>query len=425
MRDQLLGLPVKDRDWVVVGATAAAMRARDFKQVGRDFPVFLHPQTREAYALARTERKTGSGHHGFAFDSSPRVTLEADLQRRDLTINAMARTHDGELIDPHGGLADLRNGWLRHTSAAFVEDPLRVLRVARFAALLQPRGFSVAPQTLGLMRRMVAAGELTTLTPERVWQELERALACPAPAEFIQVLRDCGALAVVLPEVDRLFGVPQPAQHHPEIDTGEHILLCLQQARKLTNDPVVVYATLMHDLGKGLTPPAQWPRHPGHEKTGLRLLQQLQQRLPIPKEFAALARLVCEHHTKLHRIRQLKPATVLRLLESLDAMRRPQRLHRFLLACEADARGRTGFENSDYPQRNYLTTVHKAVQGIDNAAVLAGSAGGTPQQRIRQARLHQVTDTMAAMTATGADGYRTPTRASGPECLTSPGEPDD
>ncbi len=390
VRDKLLGLPVKDRDWVVVGATVDDMLALNYKQVGKEFPVFLHPETKEEYALARTERKTGPGHRGFDFDSSASVTLDEDLVRRDLTINAIAENEDGELIDPYGGQHDLGNKFIRHMSNAFVEDPLRVLRVARFAARFSHMGFSVVPETMELMRRVVNDGELNTLTPERVWNELELALSYETPSEFIRILKECGALAVVLPEIDKLFGVPQPEKYHPEIDTGEHILLCLEQARKLTTDGAVLYATLVHDVGKGLTPPDKWPSHVGHEGAGLKLLDDLEQRLPVPKEYAALARLVCEHHTKLHRVKELKPSTVLKLLESLDAIRRPERLEKFLLACESDARGRTGLEEREYPQRDYLGAILSAVQTINSGELIAANQGSDPKDLIHAKRLEVV-----------------------------------
>ena len=392
VRDKLLGIPVKDKDWVVVGATVDDMLALDYKQVGKDFPVFLHPETKEEYALARTERKIGPGHRGFDFECSASVTLEEDLVRRDITINSMAETEDGELIDPYGGQYDIGNGHIRHMSDAFVEDPLRVLRVARFAARFSHMGFSVVPDTMKLMKHVVEDGELETLTPERVWRELELALGYRTPSEFVRVLRECGALAVVLPEVDKLFGVPQPEKYHPEIDTGKHILLCLEQARKLTDDPAVLYATLVHDMGKGLTPQEKWPSHVGHEQAGLALLKNLEQRLPVPKEFAALARLVCEHHTKLHRVHELKPTTVLKLLESLDAIRRPERLHKFLTACEADARGRTGLEERNYSQREYLDAIQSSVLTIDSGQVVSENPNKDPKDVIHAKRLEVVSN---------------------------------
>ena len=397
VRDKLLGLPVKDRDWVVVGATAEDMLAKGFRQVGKDFPVFLHPETKEEYALARTERKIGPGHRGFAFDSSTSVTLEEDLVRRDLTINAIAETLDGEIIDPYGGTKDLENGHIRHTSDAFTEDPLRVLRVARFAARFASKGFSVVEPTIQLMKQVVEDGELQELTPERVWKEFELALSYKNPEEFIKVLRACGALEVVLPEVNRLFGVPQPEKYHPEIDTGEHILLCLQQACKLSDDPAVRYATLVHDVGKGLTPRDKWPSHIGHEKAGLSLLADIEARLPVPKEYSALSRLVCEHHTKLHRVQELRPNTLLELMERLDAIRRPERLQKFLAACEADARGRTGLETREYPQRDYLQAVLDALLAMDSGKIIAEAGGGDAREIISRARLEIVKQTVVRL----------------------------
>lgn len=390
VRDKLLGLPVKDHDWVVVGASPREMLDEGYRQVGKDFPVFLHPESNEEYALARTERKVAPGHTGFAFDTSQAVTLEQDLQRRDLTINAIAEDSEGKLVDPYGGASDIEKRILRHVSDAFSEDPLRVLRVARFAARFAHLGFSVADETMQLMRDMVAGGELDTLVGERVWSELERALVEARPDAFVRVLHDCGALGVILPEVDALFGVPQPPKYHPEVDTGIHTLMCLEQARKLSSDSAVLYATLVHDVGKALTDRARWPSHVGHESLGRQALAAIEQRLPLPREHAALARLVCEHHTKLHRVQELKPTTLLKLLESLDAIRRPERLDKFLLACEADARGRTGLEDRDYPQRQYLLTVLKAANSIDIPALLADQPDGDPKTLIGRGRLEAI-----------------------------------
>ena len=399
VRDRLLDIPVKDRDWVVVGATPGQMLDAGYRQVGKGFPVFLHPDTGEEYALARTERKVAPGHTGFEIHASPDVTLEEDLLRRDLTINAIAETPEGELVDPYDGVADINRRCLRHISDAFSEDPLRVLRVARFAARFADRGFTVAPETMALMRDMVKAGELDTLVGERVWQEINRALGEATPAAFVSVLRECGALKVILPEVDALFGVPQPEQHHPEIDTGKHILLCLEQARKLSDDTRVMWATLVHDVGKGVTDPQQWPRHIAHEHKGLALLDAIEARLPIPKDHAALARLVCEHHTRLHRVQELKPATLLKLLERLDGIRRPERLELFLLACEADARGRTGLEARPYPQRQYLEKVLAAVTALDIPALLAQHPEGDPRSLIHDQRLKRVSEAVAELRA--------------------------
>jgi tRNA nucleotidyltransferase (CCA-adding enzyme) len=342
IRDRLLGLPVTERDWVVVGATPEAMRDRGFRAVGRDFPVFLHPETGEEYALARTERKTGPGHGGFSFHAAPEVTLEADLRRRDLTINAIAEAPDGTLIDPYGGRGDLERRLLRHVSEAFIEDPLRVLRVARFAARLQPLGFRVAPETRELMAQIAAGDELRQLSAERIWKETQRALAAAAPRAFVSVLRDCGALRVLFPEIDALFGVPQRADYHPEIDTGLHLLMALDRAAELTPEPLIRFAVLVHDLGKAVTPADVLPRHIGHERAGLPLVEDVCARLRVPGEYRRLALLVTRLHLQCHKARELRPDTLLRLFRDLDIYRRPQTLEHFLLACEADARGRGG-----------------------------------------------------------------------------------
>ena len=392
VRDKLLDIPVKDEDWVVVGARSEDLLEMGYRQVGKGFPVFLHPETNQEYALARTERKIGPGHNAFDFDISEHVSLEEDLHRRDLTVNAMAESKSGEIIDPYGGQRDLTNKVLRHVSEAFSEDPLRVLRVARFAARFKDRGFVVADETMSLMTTMVASGELETLVIERVWQEIELALATAAPQEFVSVLKQCGALAVILPEVDALFGVPQPEKYHPEIDTGVHILMSLEQAAKLSDDVTVRYATLVHDVGKAVTEKSKWPRHHGHETLGITLQQSIAQRLRVPNGHAQLAALVCEHHTKLHRLEQLRPSTLLKLLESLDAMRQPERLERFLLACEADARGRTGFEDREYPQRDYLNAVLKAINQLDVKALLAENCKRSPPEVIRSMRLQIISE---------------------------------
>ena len=350
VRDRLLGLPVKDRDYVVVGATPAQMEAAGFKPVGADFPVFLHPDTKEEYALARTERKSGHGYKGFTVYATPEVTLADDLRRRDLTINAMAQAEDGTLIDPFDGVEDLRKGLLRHVSPAFVEDPVRVLRVARFAARFAHRQFRVADETRELMRRMVETGEVDHLVAERVWVELERALGEPQPSTFFTVLRDCEALKRLFPEVDALFGVPQPPQHHPEIDTGVHTLMVVNQAAEFSPDARVRFAALVHDLGKGATPPEEWPRHIGHEERGVPIIDGLCRRLRVPNEYREIALAVARGHLLCHRAEELRPGSVLELLESIDAFRRPERLEMFLHACEADFRGRAGFEARAYPQ---------------------------------------------------------------------------
>lgn len=394
VRDKLLGYPHHERDWVVVGARPNELEAKGFVPVGKDFPVFLHPETKEEYALARTERKTGSGYSGFQFHSAPDVTLEEDLRRRDLTINAMAEDEHGQLVDPYGGREDLRRKLLRHVSPAFVEDPVRVLRVARFAARYHHLGFRIAPETLALMKELVQNGEVDHLVAERIWKETERALLERSPHIFITSLRECGALGRIMPELDALFGVPQPPEHHPEIDTGEHCLLVLQQAAALSESASVRFAALVHDLGKGITPPSQWPRHIGHEKRGLPLLNQLCERLAVPKEHRELARLATEFHTHCHRAQELKPSTVLKLLKSTDAFRRPERFEEFLLCCEADARGRTGFENRPYPQADYLRAALAACLSIDNRDIAAqgvtGKAFGRALDQERLSRLHTV-----------------------------------
>jgi len=372
VRDKLLGFNKSDRDWVVVGASVTQMLNAGFNQVGKDFPVFLHPKTKEEHALARTERKTGPGYTGFAFNADPSVTLEEDLLRRDLTINAIAQDSDGNLIDPYGGVKDIENRVLRHVSAAFTEDPLRVLRVARFAARFAPLGFRIAEETMALMRQLSSSGELQHLVAERVWQEMEKALHTAAPAEFFRSLRACGALQIILPEVDNLFGVPQPPLHHPEVDTGVHVLMCVEQATQLSDDPVVRFATLMHDLGKALTPKDNWPHHHGHEQLGVALIDAVCARLRVPKKYQQVARLVSQFHTHCHRAQELRADTMLRLFESLDAFRRPGQVAQFLLACEADSRGRTGFEDREYPQADFLRGALVAAQTVNIAGVLKG-----------------------------------------------------
>lgn len=364
VRDRLLGRPVSEVDWVVVGASAEQMLELGYRPVGADFPVFLHPQTGEEYALARTERKSGRGYGGFTFHASPDVTLEQDLIRRDLTVNAMAEDDQGNLIDPYNGQQDLKARILRHVSPAFAEDPLRVLRVARFAARYAPLGFSVAPETLMLMRQLAESGELAHLTAERSWKEISRALMEPRPEVFVQVLRDCGALAALLPEVDDLFGVPQPQAHHPEIDTGVHVLSVLRQCAEHDQPLNVRWASLLHDVGKGLTPEAEWPRHIAHEHKGLRLIEAINARCKAPRECAELAMLVGEFHTHGHRALELRPSTLLELLQRFDVFRRPQRFVEFVAACEMDARGRLGLEQRDYPQAAYLLGAAEAARQV-------------------------------------------------------------
>jgi tRNA nucleotidyltransferase (CCA-adding enzyme) len=354
VRDELLGRAVRERDWVVVGSTPQSMLDAGYRQVGRDFPVFLHPETNEEYALARTERKTGRGYHGFELRFSPDVTLEDDLRRRDLTINAIARAPDGRLIDPCGGQRDLEARALRHVSEAFNEDPVRILRVARFLARFQPLGFSVAAETLVRMRAMVASGEVDALVAERVWQETDRALAEPAPDAWLRLLHDCGALARIYPELDALYGVPQPEKWHPEIDTGLHIELVLQAAADLTSEPRIRFAALMHDLGKGRTPRSQWPTHHGHEERGVEMLREVATRLRVPGDYRELAELAARWHGLANRAMELRPRTLLELLEACDAMRRPDRFRELLLAFEADYRGRGGWRLRPYPQAERL-----------------------------------------------------------------------
>ncbi|MGK4358200.1 multifunctional CCA addition/repair protein [Ectopseudomonas chengduensis] len=364
VRDRLLGRPISEVDWVVVGASAEQMLELGYRPVGADFPVFLHPQTGEEYALARTERKSGRGYGGFTFHASPDVTLEQDLIRRDLTVNAMAEDDQGNLIDPYNGQQDLQARILRHVSPAFAEDPLRVLRVARFAARYAPLGFSVAPETLMLMRELAESGELAHLTAERSWKEISRALMEPRPDVFVQVLRDCGALAALLPEVDDLFGVPQPQAHHPEIDTGVHVLSVLHQCAEHDQPLNVRWASLLHDVGKGLTPEDEWPRHIAHEQKGLRLIQAINERCKAPRDCAELAMLVGEFHTHGHRALELRPSTLLELLQRFDVFRRPQRFAEFVAACEMDARGRLGLEQRDYPQAAYLLGAAEAARQV-------------------------------------------------------------
>jgi tRNA nucleotidyltransferase (CCA-adding enzyme) len=364
VRDALLGIPVKERDWVVVGGTREELLRLKYREVGRDFPVFLHPETREEHALARLERKVAPGYRGFSVEFGPEVTLEEDLARRDLTINAIAQAADGTLLDPYGGRRDLEARLLRHVSPAFIEDPVRVLRVARFAARFAPLGFSVAPETLALMRAMVERREVEALVPERVWQETEKALREPKAGEFFRVLRACGALKPIFPEIDALFGVPQPAQWHPEIDTGLHTLLVLDQAALLSAEPKIRFAALVHDLGKATTPPAEWPSHRGHEERSVSLIDALAERLRLPAEYRELAMIVARYHGIVHRASELRPSTILEFLERADAFRRPERFTQALLACEADARGRTGLEDRPYPQRAYLQAARDAAAAI-------------------------------------------------------------
>ncbi len=391
VRDKLLGLPVKDHDWVVVGATPQQLLDQGYKQVGKDFPVFLHPHTKEEYALARTERKTGPGYTGFSFHAAPDVTLEDDLIRRDLTINALAMGPDGEIIDPFGGQQDLAAKKLRHVSDAFAEDPVRILRVARFYSRYAAQGFTIADETIELMRNMVANGEVDALVAERVWTETQRALEEKQPSHFFLALRACGALARLYPEIDALFGVPQPEKHHPEIDAGVHTMMVLTQAARLSSDAKVRFAALLHDLGKGTTPPAQWPRHIGHEKRSADLAKQLCERIKAPKEYRELAQLCAQYHTHSHRALALKSSTIADTLQAIDAFRRPQRFEDFLLCCMADSRGRTGFEDIAYPQADFLRQCQQAAIAIDARALAqAGFKGARLGQELRRQRISAI-----------------------------------
>ena len=405
VRDRLLGLAVRDRDYVVVGGRPQDLLDLGYKPVGKDFPVFLHPQTNEEYALARTERKTGRGYHGFAFDTAADVTLEDDLRRRDLTINAIAEDDSGALIDPFGGAADLRDRILRHVSPAFAEDPVRVLRVARFAARFAARGFRIADETLALMRQIVQAGEVDHLQTERVWAETQKALGEPKPSAFLHALRDCGALKALFPEVDALFGVPQRAEYHPEIDTGIHTGMVLDMAARLApGDALIGWCALTHDLGKALTPPDKLPSHPAHEHAGVAPVVALCTRLKVPNEYAALAQLVCRLHLLAHTALQLRPATVLGLFEQLDAFRKPERLAQFLLACEADKRGRLGLEDSDYPQARFLRSAFAAAKQVASQAFVdQGLTGTEVGEAIRAARVQAIAALSAQRTASEPD----------------------
>jgi tRNA nucleotidyltransferase (CCA-adding enzyme) len=392
VRDKLLGLEVKDRDFVVVGSTPEEMIDQGFKPVGSDFPVFLHPETKEEYALARTERKSGHGYKGFKVYAAPDVSLEDDLLRRDLTINAMAEDLQGNLIDPHNGRDDLDKKLLRHVSPAFSEDPVRVLRAARFAARF---GFHMAHETHQLLKKMVNDGELDHLVAERVWSETERALGEKQPTEFFRVLRGCGALKVLFPEIDDLYGVPQPEAHHPEIDTGVHVMMVLEQAAKLSNDVSVRFAALTHDLGKGNTPESQWPKHIAHEARGVKLVKELCDRLKVPNHMRELAIVTAKYHTHCHRARELKPETIADTLQGIDGYRRPERLEQFLLACEADARGRKGYEDYDYTEANIFRDAYKATLSVDAGQIaksIASANGKEIAEKIRAARVQAIRD---------------------------------
>ncbi|WP_293714547.1 multifunctional CCA addition/repair protein [Stenotrophomonas sp. UBA7606] len=393
VRDSLLGLQPGDRDWVVVGATQAQMEADGFKAVGKDFPVFLHPHTGEEHALARTERKSGRGYRGFVVDADPSVTLEEDLQRRDFTINAIARDEQtGALVDPWGGVRDIEQRVLRHVGPAFVEDPLRVLRAARFLARFAPLGFTLAPETAALMREMAASGELDALVPERIWQELRRSLTMKKPSAFLRSLHDTGALAAILPEVNALYGIPQRAEFHPEVDTGVHQEMVSDMAAQLApGDDLIGFAALTHDLGKALTPAAELPRHIMHEQRGLKPLTTLCDRLKIPLDHRLLAEAVCREHLNVHRIDELRDATVLELIQRCDGFRRPERIAQMALVCECDKRGRLGFEDSDYPQRSTLLRLHTAALAI-NARDIAteGLQGPAIGEALKKARIKAI-----------------------------------
>jgi tRNA nucleotidyltransferase (CCA-adding enzyme) len=396
VRDALLGLPVKERDWVVVGSTREELLSLKYKEVGRDFPVFLHPDSHEEYALARLERKVSPGYRGFSVEFGPEVTLAEDLARRDLTINAIAQSTDGSMLDPYGGRRDLEARVLRHVSPAFIEDPVRILRVARFAARFAPLGFRIAPETLALMRAMVERGEVDALIAERVWQETEKALREPSASTFFRVLRECGAMKAIYPEIDALFGVPQPPQWHPEIDTGVHTLMVLDQAAALSADLKVRFAALVHDLGKGTTSREEWPSHRGHEERSVALIESLSARLRLPSEYRELGVIVARYHGNVHRAFELRPKTILDMLEKTDAFRRPQRFDAALLACEADSRGRLGLEKSAYPQREYLRALRDAAAAIKpSVQEIAENPGAKIAEQLQQRRLQAIVELAA------------------------------
>lgn len=398
VRDELLGKPSADRDWVVVGSTPEELLALGYQQVGNEFPCYLHPETKEEYALARKETKTGRGHGGFHCEFGPDVTLEQDLERRDLTVNAIAKDETGRLIDPYGGVDDLNNKVLRHVSKAFSEDPLRVLRVARFTARYHGLGFKVHPGTQDLMRCLVKTGELESLTAERVWKEMSRALDEPKPSAFFLTLRACGALRALLPEVDALFGVPQPEKHHPEIDSGVHTMMVLDAAKSQFNSAIVNWAALLHDLGKGVTPKDQWPKHLRHEESGVPLVEAVCERYKVPNEYKAVAVLTAKHHLRCHRLLEMKPGSIMRLIEALDGIRRPERVRHFAEACEADARGRTGFEDRHYPNGELLVRCTQVAKTVDIKPLLdKGYEGLKLAEQIKQLRIREIADFMAAI----------------------------
>lgn len=388
VRDKLLGLPVHERDWVVVGATPEQLLSQGYQQVGKDFPVFLHPDTQDEYALARTERKSGTGYTGFICHADPDVTLKEDLMRRDLTINAIAEDKNGNLYDPYHGKQDLDNHVLRHVSLAFREDPLRVLRLARFAARFAHLGFTIADETRQLLVEMVSSGELSALTPERVWKETEKALSTQDPQVYFEVLRGCGALKVLFPEINKLFGIPAPEKWHPEIDTGIHTLMVLAEAAKLTADISVRFAALCHDIGKGLTPPDKWPHHYGHGVLGIQLIMQLSERIRIPNEIRDFAVIAAQYHDLIHSATELKPNTIVQLFDSIDVWRRPERLSKLLLVSEADFKGRKGWQNKPYPQAKYMADAFSIVSEVTAKTVMAeGVSGPAIKQALYERRI--------------------------------------
>ncbi|ARD21519.1 MULTISPECIES: multifunctional CCA addition/repair protein [Shewanella] len=391
VRDSLLSLPIKDKDFVVVGSTVEQMFDLGYSQVGKDFPVFLHPKTQQEYALARTERKNGQGYAGFSCDANQNVTLEEDLLRRDLTINAMAQDESGNITDPYGGQKDIEARVLRHVSSAFIEDPLRVLRVARFAARFAHLDFDIASETMALMTQITESGELEFLTPERVWQEVDKALSTERPEVFFQQLRKCGALAVLFPEIDCLFGVPQPEKWHPEIDSGIHTMMVLQAATKLSTNKAIRFAALVHDLGKGITPKELWPKHHGHGQKGLPIIKKLCQRLKTPNEFKELALLCSDQHQNIHNADELRPETIIKIFDKADFWRKPHRLDDLLICCQADIQGRTGFENADYPQSDYLKKCFILAQEVNVQEVIkAGFQGKEIKQQLSVRRIEAI-----------------------------------
>ncbi|QYJ85346.1 multifunctional CCA addition/repair protein [Shewanella mesophila] len=393
VRDQLLQIPIKDRDYMVVGATQQQMLDLGYNQVGKDFPVFLHPKTQQEYALARTERKTAAGYNGFSCNAAPDVTIEEDLLRRDLTINAIAQDEDGTLVDPYGGQQDIENRLLRHVSDAFTEDPLRVLRVARFAARFHHLGFSVAPETLTLMQQIAQSGELEALTPERVFLELDKALTTQSPQIFFEVLRQTQSLAILFPEIDALFGIPQPEKWHPEIDTGIHTLMVLEQAAMLSPDRAIRFAALVHDLGKALSPKEHWPKHHGHGQKGLAPIRALCERIRVPNEYRDLALLVSDQHQNIHQAFELKPQTIIKIFDKADLWRKPQRLAQLLIACEADIKGRTGFEQKNYPQAQYLKDCFDAAVSVAIKPIIdAGFKGADIKAELQRQRIEILTE---------------------------------